>query len=172
MAASSASEDPMTTAPQLQLYRLVRRGLLHEVQEMFAEHAAVLDVNAFDVAGFTCMHYAAQEGFGELVKYLHSLGATQQPTLSGNGDYPLHLAAWKNRTKAVTALLEIGASPNVTTNDGKFAISYAADDSEVHGLLSQALAAYNTIGADEMSDSAPEDDADDDCPSDGPEGTA
>ncbi|WP_288007687.1 ankyrin repeat domain-containing protein [Thermofilum sp.] len=63
------------------------------------------------------MSRAREHGYTGLIKLLAEKGGDIN-IQDKDGRTPLHLAAMKGRTKAVTTLLGLGADPNINDNEG------------------------------------------------------
>jgi hypothetical protein len=75
--------------------------------------------------GFTALHWAAQEGFLEIVKMLQTHGADIH-ALTSSGDNALTLAAEKGHLDLVTWLAGQGVDVTILSNDGNNALMSAA----------------------------------------------
>lgn len=70
--------------------------------------------NAF---GFTPLHYAAQEGFIDIVTYFIELDPTLLTIADNKGRLPLHVAICSRQPTVVSRMLELNADVSVKTRD-------------------------------------------------------
>ena len=92
-------------------------GDVVEVSRLLVEER--VDVNTQTPNGTTPAHIAATMGYDALLKELarHNADINLQENCDAGGYTPLHYAVEKGLESTVALLLEIGADPNVGTND-------------------------------------------------------
>ncbi|TJX51567.1 MAG: ankyrin repeat domain-containing protein [Mesorhizobium sp.] len=85
-----------------------------------------VDPNAIDRAGWSALHFAAQNCDGDLVRMLIRAGVALEPR-DANGNSPLWRAvmSYRGGAEAITPLLDAGADP---------------DAANVHGVSPRSLA--------------------------------
>ncbi|AZO53820.1 ankyrin repeat domain-containing protein [Mesorhizobium sp. M8A.F.Ca.ET.057.01.1.1] len=85
-----------------------------------------VDQNAIDRAGWSALHFAAQNCDGDLVRMLIRAGVALEPR-DANGNSPLWRAvmSYRGGAEAITPLLDAGADP---------------DAANVHGVSPRSLA--------------------------------
>ncbi|KAL6438502.1 hypothetical protein ACFW04_004528 [Cataglyphis niger] len=91
-----------------------------------------IDVNQM-IDGRTPLHYAADYGQSEVVRYLLEKGANANAT-DKHGITTLLAAIWEGHTNCVKLLLEKGAKPDGLTPDGTSYLD-AAEKDEIKQLL-------------------------------------
>lgn len=143
--------------PGTPLARAAHRGDVAEIRSLAAAGA---DVNAYDATGNTALHWAARGGHPlgphrcknedaarlEVVALLLKLGANpnapdRRSSLPGgsSGWTPLHMALHHEQFRTAARLLELGASPNIRTQQGASAMAMAADEGAPPALLELLL---------------------------------
>ncbi len=108
--------------PQLrnkQLLEAAKIGNIYRTKNLI-KHGA--DVNAKGRYGWTALHWAADNGFAEIVKLLLDSGADIKAT-DNTGRTALH---WAVTTEIVQLLLDSGADINAADNGGRTALHWAA----------------------------------------------
>lgn len=98
-------------------------------------------MNAFDGFGRSALHYAVESGF-DCIELLIENGAELNVT-DGNGDTPLHWAAFRNCVNSLVVLLGHGANVNAFDFNHETALSWAAKKSNVESV--RVLLQYNAI---------------------------
>ncbi|XP_015510788.1 myotrophin isoform X1 [Neodiprion pinetum] len=91
-----------------------------------------IDVNQM-IDGRTPLHYAADYGQGDVLRYLLEKGADANAT-DKHGITTLLAAIWEGHTNCVKLLLERGANPDGSTPDGTSYLE-AAEKDEIKQLL-------------------------------------
>lgn len=77
----------------------------------------LLDINT-QIPKLTALHYAAEEGCLEIVKFLVEKGVDINATKYERWT-PLHAATYEGKLEIIKFLLEKGANPNIRDTDGK-----------------------------------------------------
>ncbi|OXU26427.1 myotrophin [Nasonia vitripennis] len=108
----------------------IKNGDLDQVRDHLENKN--LDVNQM-IDGRMPLHYAADYGQCEVVRYLLDKGADINAT-DKHGITTLLAAIWEGHTSCVKLLLEKGAKPNGLTPDGKSYLD-AAEKDEIKELL-------------------------------------
>ncbi|KAF7994848.1 hypothetical protein HCN44_004320 [Aphidius gifuensis] len=108
----------------------IKNGDLDQVRDIVENKN--IDVNQM-IDGRTPLHYAADYGQNEVVRYLLDKGANANAT-DKHGITTLLAAIWEGHTNCVKLLLEKGAKPDGQTPDG---LSYldAAEKDEIKNIL-------------------------------------
>ncbi|XP_011305864.1 myotrophin [Fopius arisanus] len=108
----------------------IKNGDLDQVRDIVENKN--IDVNQM-IDGRTPLHYAADYGQNDVVRYLLDKGADANAT-DKHGITTLLAAIWEGHTNCVKLLLEKGANPYGLTPDG---VSYleAAEKDEIKTLL-------------------------------------
>jgi len=103
-----------------------KRGNEEMIEEYIADGA---DPKQLDHAGNNALHWAAAGGHHETIDHLVTKYGLDVNHANGDGDTPLHKAAWKNRTDAAAALVKHGAHPSRTARnkDGKRPLDLARE---------------------------------------------
>ncbi|RLU18410.1 hypothetical protein DMN91_008767 [Ooceraea biroi] len=97
------------------LFKAIKQNKLSEVESYIKMGAFV---NAKNVYGGTPLHYAAWEGYDEIV-YVLLQNRANSNAVDNKGFTPLHYAAQFSHLKVVKALLSNGAVYNAVSNDNK-----------------------------------------------------
>ena len=84
------------------------------------------DVNSAGHNGNTALHYACEEGYEDVVKFLLNVEDIYIEAISTMDWTALHCAAYKGRTKIVRMLLDAGCNKHAFTRDGANALHIAA----------------------------------------------
>ncbi|XP_076640389.1 myotrophin homolog isoform X1 [Colletes latitarsis] len=110
----------------------IKNGDLEQVRDIVENKANDIDVNQM-IDGRTPLHYAADYGQSEVIRYLLEKGANVNAT-DKHGITTLLAAIWEGHTNCVKLLLEKGAKSDGLTPHG---ISYldAAEKEEIKWLL-------------------------------------
>ena len=105
------------TPPPLALIHACTLGDQMEVTRLLVEEG--VDVNTQTPNGTTPAHIAASMGYDSLLKELarHNVDLNIQENQDAGGFTPLHYAVEKGLAPTVALLLELGADPNIGTND-------------------------------------------------------
>mmetsp|Transcript_39523 Transcript_39523/g.62493 ORF Transcript_39523/g.62493 Transcript_39523/m.62493 type:complete len:133 (-) Transcript_39523:69-467(-) len=114
----------------------VRTGDLKGVKEAVEKEGADVNMVSQDTNKRTPMHWAADFGHTEVLKYLHSKGANCN-VKDNFGITPLLAAVYESHEEAVKFLVSIGADTNVTGPDGMTAFE-AAEKQSIKALLKPA----------------------------------
>ncbi|RDD34798.1 ankyrin repeat domain-containing protein [Wolbachia endosymbiont of Cylisticus convexus] len=77
----------------------------------------LLDINV-QIPKLTALHYAAEEGCAEVVKFLVEKGVDINATKYERWT-PLHAASYEGKLKIIRFLLDKGADPTIRDTDGK-----------------------------------------------------
>lgn len=99
------------------------RGDVEAVRALLRDGA---DVNAAQGDGMTALHWAAQNGDGELAEVLIYAGANLEAVTRVGAYTPLHLASKTGHVTVVRRLLGAGADPNTPTATGVIPLHFAA----------------------------------------------
>ncbi len=113
--ASAAVDAPVADAAM--------RGDVDAVRGLLARDA---DLDAAHGDGFTALHWAVQQGDGEIVALLLDAGADVEARTRLGSHTPLHVASRSARTAALRALLAAGADARAVTTTGATALHFAA----------------------------------------------
>ena len=102
--------------------------------------AAGVNLNLVDVAGFSALHYASDNGHERLVELLldgkyEGKGADVNLQTTSGGFTPLIRATLYHRVAVVRLLLERGANVALRDTDGCTALSIAHNKPAIHALL-------------------------------------
>lgn len=108
----------------------VKNGELKDVQDFVEKQNK--DINA-QIEGRCPIHYAADYGQIEIIKYLVSKGANVN-VLDRHGISALLAATWEGHKDCVKYLLSQGADKNLKAPDGRL-ISECAETDEIKQLL-------------------------------------
>lgn len=108
----------------------VKNGDLNAVQEMVDKQKQ--DVNV-EIAGRCPLHYAADYGQIEIIKYLVTKGADVNRE-DKHGICALLAATWEGHTECVRYLLSKGANKHAKAPDGRKIID-CADTEEIKSML-------------------------------------
>ncbi|XP_034935603.1 myotrophin [Chelonus insularis] len=108
----------------------IKNGDLDQVRDIVENKN--IDVNAL-IDGRVPLHYAADYGQYEVIRYLMEKGADAN-MVDKHGISVLLAAIWEGHTDCVKLLLEKGASPNGKTPDGTPYVD-AAEKDEIKSLL-------------------------------------
>lgn len=108
----------------------IKNGDLEQVRDIVENKN--IDVNQM-IDGRTPLHYAADYGQCEVLRYLLEKGANANVT-DKHGITILLAAIWEGHTNCVKLLLEKGANPNGLTPDGTDYLD-AAEKEEIKQLL-------------------------------------
>eukprot|EP00730_Choanoeca_flexa_P016945 TRINITY_DN8096_c0_g1_i1.p1 TRINITY_DN8096_c0_g1~~TRINITY_DN8096_c0_g1_i1.p1 ORF type:complete len:118 (+),score=29.35 TRINITY_DN8096_c0_g1_i1:59-412(+) len=92
-----------------------------------------VDVNKELASGRYPIHYAADMGQTDVLKYLVSKGANVNQ-LDKHGISALLAAVWESHTETVKYLLEAGADKSAKTPDGQ-SLASAAEKAEIKALV-------------------------------------
>ena len=104
-----------STYGQLHIRQAISNAVTAVVDALL-KHGA--DPSAFDTQGKTPAHYCANSGFGDAIELLAKRGANLDLTEKQHGATPLTQAALNGNARAVVALLENGARPQVRDGHG------------------------------------------------------
>ncbi|OAD54673.1 Myotrophin [Eufriesea mexicana] len=108
----------------------IKNGDLEQVRDIVENKN--IDVNQM-IDGRTPLHYAADYGQSEVVRYLLEKGANAN-VIDKHGITTLLAAIWEGHTNCVKLLLEKGAKPDGLTPDGTSYLD-AAEKDEIKQLL-------------------------------------
>ncbi|KAL7299255.1 myotrophin-like [Trichogramma pretiosum] len=108
----------------------IKNGDLDQVRDIIEKKN--IDVNQ-TIDGRTPLHYAADYGQSEVVRYLLDKGADANAT-DKHGITTLLAAIWEGHTNCVRLLLEKGASATGKTPDGSSYLD-AAEKDDIKDLL-------------------------------------
>ncbi len=86
--------------------------------------AQPLTINHQDTHGVTALHWAAAQGYNDIIKLLLDLGANVN-LQNAEGNTPLHLAARNGNLSTVRLLLARGANATVVNRQGQTALALA-----------------------------------------------
>eukprot|EP00286_Rhodomonas_abbreviata_P009190 CAMPEP_0181321532 /NCGR_PEP_ID=MMETSP1101-20121128/18742_1 /TAXON_ID=46948 /ORGANISM="Rhodomonas abbreviata, Strain Caron Lab Isolate" /LENGTH=418 /DNA_ID=CAMNT_0023429379 /DNA_START=58 /DNA_END=1315 /DNA_ORIENTATION=- len=101
----------------------LKKDGLPRIKQLFGEG---YDINSKKSDGFTALHYAAREGYNEIVDWL--IGAKANVNAVNNfGNSPLHLSAHNGHAEATRMLLNARADTTLKNNQGKTALDRARD---------------------------------------------
>jgi len=103
-------------APSQEVFELLRKGDLPAVKALIEKSPELLD--ARDRNGDTLLHYAAQGGNAELIRYLIDKGA-KLDLAGARKQTPLHIGAAYDRGEAVAALIERKAALDARDDYGR-----------------------------------------------------
>jgi len=107
------------------LHEFARRGQIDGLQDLLSKNKTLTNQKAN--FGFTALHWAAQCGHEDIVRYLLQNGA-QVDAINSNGDTALHLSAWKDHPHVASLLLKFKANKNIKNQDGKIPLDLAHSD--------------------------------------------
>lgn len=99
----------------------IDKGNILNVLKMLVHQGGL---NIKDSSGRTPLHYAAQTGHLEMVKFLIYQGANVD-SRNYDGHTALHLAAWEDHLGVVECLVKMHADINVRDNAGRTALHFA-----------------------------------------------
>ena len=123
---SPGSEPVSQTAPNNSIQGATKRGDIEAVKQHLADDA---DVNAkAGYKGWTALHYATDEGHGEIAELLIAKGADVN-AMADIGATPLHPAALSGHKEIAELLIAKGADVNAMGEfDGRTSLHYAAEE--------------------------------------------
>jgi len=84
------------------------------------------DPSVIDTAGYTPLHYAARNGYGNIAEALLGKGASVNAGTKASDSTPLHRACLSGNVSIVRLLLKHRAQPSLADTDGKLPIHVAA----------------------------------------------
>ncbi|RWS30202.1 myotrophin-like protein [Leptotrombidium deliense] len=108
----------------------LKNGDLEQVQEYVYQNK--IDVNK-NIEGRTPLHYAADYGQKEIIRYLIDKGANVN-VVDKHGISPLLAAIWEGHTDCIKYMIEKGADVTGKTPDGLTYLD-AAEKQEIKKLL-------------------------------------
>lgn len=119
---SAADEEGEESAGFLRYFNFFGESEI-SVEEALAKGA---DVNAADFSGNTALHYACEEGYDDLVKFLLACDDVSTDVTATMDWTPLHCAASKGRVETIQALAKKGCQVHLAARDGNTALHMAA----------------------------------------------
>ena len=124
-------KEPMSRSPMGQrdaLHEATRRGDAATVQYLLETQG--VDPDRVDALGRTALHYAAANGYGEVVEALLGSGA-QVNLVDADGFSPLHRAIQGGHVAVVQLLIRNGADLGKQTQSGEFPIDIATKNKDL-----------------------------------------
>ena len=94
-------------------------GNLEAISEILDKNPSI--INTQDKDGMTCLHWASDRGFIQIVQYLLSKGADVN-AIDHCGNSPLHIAAMSRQKEVVRLLLDAGADTTLVNCEGEAVI--------------------------------------------------
>ncbi len=121
----------LSTLPQAQPQSPQTKSLIAQLRKLLASYAILapmippqININHPDSHGMTALHWAAAQGYNDIIKLLLDFGANINPQ-NAEGNTPLHLAARNGNLSVVKLLLARGANATVVNRQGQTALALA-----------------------------------------------
>ncbi|KAF2073327.1 hypothetical protein CYY_005345 [Polysphondylium violaceum] len=110
------------------LINAAKRGEAESVEEYVLDKECPVDVNnAKDGMGETALHWAARNGYEEVIAVLLKFKANPN-VLNRDQETPLHKAAFKDHLEAIRVLVNVGkADVSLKNKNGETALQLAKD---------------------------------------------
>lgn len=127
---------------QKQLYEAIEKGDLFSIEQAIEDGA---DINETDVLGDTSLHWAAELGYEDVVKYLVEEHHANVNALNGEGYVPLCIATLHGFKNVVEYLADHGADLNRLGKLGDIALNSAAKYELSESVIKRIIDQYDDI---------------------------
>ena len=128
LVAAVLAANPDLTAPEGGMPLLnaaCRQGVSGDVVELLLDAGAPLDDASPDDVGSLAIHECAYSGSSDAIDVLLEHGVDVNARQNVYGATPLIVASWQGHADLVVHLIDVGADPRLTTNDGATARDWA-----------------------------------------------
>ncbi|MEM7250093.1 MAG: DUF4132 domain-containing protein [Pseudomonadota bacterium] len=108
----------------------------HAPHDVIAQALDVSDVNAIDRFGDTALALAAEQGNARLIKaILHHADGASLEACDRSGRTPLARALLSHQAQSAHALLDAGADPNISVQEGYSALDYCLSSDDLADIV-------------------------------------
>ncbi len=121
----------LSTPTQAQPQSPQTKSLIAQLRKLLASYAILppmippqININHPDSHGMTALHWAAAQGYNDIIKLLLDFGANINPQ-NAQGNTPLHLAARNGNLSTVRLLLARGANVTMVNRQGQTPLALA-----------------------------------------------